>query len=88
MVFRRAVRVEDAQRAPARGEPALELLGGRRDDAIHHVRPVLGVLAEPLVELAAEPAGDVGDGAVERLAAVLVPVQVVVDQRPQEPAGL
>src|SRR4030095_3496214 len=88
VVLGRAVRVEHLQRAPARGDPAVQLFGGRRRDRVHHVRPVLGVLPEPLVELAAEPTGDVRDDAVERFPALLVDVEIVVDERAEQPAGL
>src|SRR2546428_9745013 len=57
-------------------------------NVVHHVRPVLGVLPEPLVELTAKPAGDVRDDSVERLPTLLVEVEVVVDQRPEQPPGL
>jgi hypothetical protein len=54
----------------------------------HHLRPVLGVLAEALVELAPHAAGHVGDDPVEGLAALLVEVEIPVHQRAQHAAGL
>src|SRR5258705_465692 len=66
--------------------------GGRLDlerlEVAHRPRPVLAVLAEALVELAAHAAGDVGDDAVERLVLLLVVIQAVVDQRPQQASRL
>ena len=55
-----------------------------RDD----VADVLGRLPESQVELAAHPARDVGDDAVQRHSAALVRVQPVVDIRPQESPAL
>ena len=66
----------------------MQVLVGGGLDVVHHVWPVLGILTEPLVELAAETTGDVRDDPVERLAAVLVEVQIVVDERAQQTSGL
>src|SRR5258706_11374365 len=88
VIFGRAVRVENLQGASARREPPVQVLVGGGLDVVHHVRPVLRVLAEPLVELAAETAGDVRDDPVERFAAVLVEIQIVVDERAQQTSGL
>lgn len=57
---------------------------GERKQVRHRLGPVLRVLAEALVELAADPARHVGDDPVEHLAALLVHEQVVVDHRAQE----
>src|SRR5215470_1130434 len=57
-------------------------------EAIHHLRPILGILPEPLVELPQHRSRHVGDDAVERAAAALVHVQVEVDHGAQEAARL
>ena len=88
VIFGRAVRVEHLQLARACREPPVQVLVGRRLDVVHHVRPVFRVLTEPLVELAPETAGDVRDDPVERFAALLVEVEIVVDQSPEESSGL
>ena len=54
----------------------------------HHLRAVLRVLAEALVELAPQTARHIGDDAVQRLAALLVEVEVVVDVGAEEPPRL
>src|SRR5215470_9031654 len=59
-----------------------------RLEAIHHLRPVLGVLPEPLVELSQHGSRHVGDDAVERATATLVHVQIVMDHGAQEAARL
>ena len=99
MVLGRGVRVVHAQPAAAGVEPRVQgVLGagvrihrglvGEREEVRHHVVAVLRVLAEALVELAAHAAGHVGEHAVEGLAALLVQVQVLVDQGPEQPPGL
>ena len=93
------VGVEDAQPAAAGVEARVQrVLGaglrirrglvGEREEVRHHVVAVLRVLAEALVELAPHAAGHVGDDAVEGLAPLLVQVEVLVDQRAQQPPGL
>src|SRR5205823_13134743 len=77
---RRRVRVHDL-------EPAVRL-DLKRLEVAHRPRPVLAVLAEALVELAAHGAGHVGDDAVEGVAADLGLVETVVDQRTQHPSRL
>ena len=54
----------------------------------HRPGPVLAVLAEALVELAAHAAGDVGDDAIERLVVLLVLIQAVVNERAQQASRL
>ena len=54
----------------------------------HHVVAVLGVLAKPLVELAAPATGDQGDQSVKDEALVLVPVQAQIQEMAQESAAL
>ena len=99
MVLGRGVGVEDAQPAAAGVEARVQrVLGaglrirgglvGEREEVRHHVVAVLRVLAEALVELAPHAAGHVGDDAVEGLAPLLVQVEVLVDQRAQQPPGL
>ena len=95
VVLGRGVGVKDLQPAPPCVEAPVERVGGaghrigrghvgRREHVRHHLGSVLGVLAEALVELPAHAARHVGDDPVERLAPVLVDVQIPVDQRAQE----
>ena len=56
--------------------------------AVHHGPAVLRALTEAVVELAEHGARHVGDDPVEDPAAGLVDVDVVVDHRAQEAAGL
>ncbi|PYM49581.1 MAG: hypothetical protein DME16_08635 [Candidatus Rokuibacteriota bacterium] len=99
VVFGGGVRVHDLERAPPRVEPAMQgvrlarlriLLRHIREgkEVSHHLRAVLRVLAEALVELAPQTARHIGDDAVQRLAALLVEVEVVVDVGAEEPPRL
>ena len=80
MVLESRIRVEHLETA-ARLDPEWK-------EDVHHLRTVLRVLPEAVVELAEHGAGHVGDDAVERTPALLVHVDVVVDHGAQEPSRL